>query len=138
MLICYLIFQPKYDLSLVRMELTYGNAKERRGKSEGESRTVALSVEQMKRLNRVEILDVSKHPAPEDLGLDSSQAAAFYAALTQKMTVIQRPPGTGKTYLGLRIVQTLLHNSRYWSPGLEKSPILVICYTNHALDQFLE
>jgi len=50
----------------------------------------------MKRLHRVEILDVSKHPASEDLGLDSSQAAAFYAALTQKMTVIQGPPGTGK------------------------------------------
>lgn len=90
------------------------------------------------RLKEVEILDASKRLEPEELGLDASQAAAFYAALTQKVTVIQGPPGTGKTYLGLRIVQTLLHNSQYWSPGLERSPILVICYTNHALDQFLE
>jgi hypothetical protein len=53
--------------------------------------------------------------------------------------VIQGPPGTGKTYLGLRIVQTLLKNKRFWAdPKARSSPILVICYTNHALDQFLE
>lgn len=39
--------------------------------------------------------------------------------------------GTGKTYIGLRIVETLLSN-------ISKFPILVVCYTNHALDQFLE
>lgn len=79
-------------------------------------------------------------PDPETLGLDPSQARALYAALTQKLVVIQGPPGTGKTYLGLRIVQALLHNKAYWV-GVEKprpAPILVICYTNHALDQFLE
>jgi hypothetical protein len=42
-------------------------------------------------------------------------------------------------YLGLRIVQTLLTNKRYWiDDQTQLSPILVICYTNHALDQFLE
>ncbi|EFX83237.1 hypothetical protein DAPPUDRAFT_301907 [Daphnia pulex] len=79
-------------------------------------------------------------PDNETLGLDPSQAEALYAALTRKLVVIQGPPGTGKTYLGLKIVQTLLHNKRYWV-GVEKpkpTPILVICYTNHALDQFLE
>lgn len=39
--------------------------------------------------------------------------------------------GTGKTYIGLRIVETLLANCSEW-------PILIVCYTNHALDQFLE
>lgn len=112
------------------MDMNYGGKK---------SAAADLSVEQTKRLHRVEIMDATKHPGPEDLGLDASQTAAFYAALTQKLTVIQGPPGTGKTYLGLRIVQTLLHNSKYWSSAaIEKSPILVICYTNHALDQFLE
>jgi superfamily II DNA or RNA helicase len=79
-------------------------------------------------------------PDNETLGLDPSQAEALYGALTRKLVVIQGPPGTGKTYLGLKIVQTLLHNKRYWV-GVEKpkpTPILVICYTNHALDQFLE
>jgi tRNA A37 threonylcarbamoyladenosine biosynthesis protein TsaE len=79
-------------------------------------------------------------PDAETLGLDPSQAEALYAALTRKLVVIQGPPGTGKTFLGLKIVQALLHNKQYWV-GVEKpqpTPILVICYTNHALDQFLE
>lgn len=39
--------------------------------------------------------------------------------------------GTGKTYIGLRIVEVLLANTTEW-------PILIVCHTNHALDQFLE
>lgn len=67
--------------------------------------------------------------------LNESQQRAFQAALTQEFVVIQGPPGTGKTYLGLKIAQTLIENSSVW---YENSPILVICFTNHALDQFLE
>ena len=83
------------------------------------------------------------------------------------------PPGTGKTYVGLKIVETLLanlynvgtcrplfgkgnefssHRSVRKSSDIDlkkieqqplqshtmKKPILVVCYTNHALDQFLE
>lgn len=91
-------------------------------------------------LMRVPIFDEQSLPDADTLGLDPSQAEALYAALTRKLAVIQGPPGTGKTYLGLKIVQTLLHNKQYWV-GLAKpqpTPILVICYTNHALDQFLE
>jgi superfamily II DNA or RNA helicase len=79
-------------------------------------------------------------PDAETLELDPSQAEALYAALTRKLVLIQGPPGTGKTYLGLKIVQALLDNRKYWV-GVKKHqppPILVICYTNHALDQFLE
>ena len=91
------------------------------------------------RIQQVEILEPNGRPDANDLGLDPSQCAALYAALTQKISVIQGPPGTGKTYLGLRIVQTLLKNKRFWvDPKARSSPILVICYTNHALDQFLE
>uniref|UniRef100_A0AAG5D7P0 AAA+ ATPase domain-containing protein n=1 Tax=Anopheles atroparvus TaxID=41427 RepID=A0AAG5D7P0_ANOAO len=39
------------------------------------------------------------------------------------------PPGTGKTFIGLKIVETLLANTT--------EQILLICLTNHALDQFL-
>lgn len=67
--------------------------------------------------------------------LNPSQQQAFRAAITQEISVIQGPPGTGKTFLGLRIARTLLQNSQYW---YKQSPMLVICYTNHALDQFLE
>ena len=32
----------------------------------------------------------------------------------------------------------LLHNRNVWSADGFDGPILVVCYTNHALDQFLE
>lgn len=91
-------------------------------------------------LSRVPILERYHRPDAEALGLDPSQTEALYAALTQKLVVIQGPPGTGKTFLGLKIVQALLHNKKYWVGTLkpEPVPILVICFTNHALDQFLE
>ena len=68
--------------------------------------------------------------------LDESQLAALKMALTQDLSIIQGPPGTGKTYIGLKIVQALLQNRHVWDPN-KNSPILVVCYTNHALDQFL-
>lgn len=67
--------------------------------------------------------------------LNESQEKAFEAALTQEFTIIQGPPGTGKTFLGLKIAQTLIKNYAVW---YRSSPILVICFKNHALDQFLE
>lgn len=42
----------------------------------------------------------------------------------------------GKTYVGLKIAQALLSNQDLWKE--DKAPMLVVCYTNHALDQFLE
>ena len=92
------------------------------------------------RLSRVSILDEYRRPDAEILGLDPSQTEALYAALTREMVVIQGPPGTGKTFLGLKIVRVLLHNKSHWVGSMkpEPAPILIICYTNHALDQFLE
>jgi superfamily II DNA or RNA helicase len=100
-------------------------------------------------LSKVAIRDAYNRPSNIDLRLDPSQCEALYAALTRKVAVIQGPPGTGKTFLGLKIVQVLLKNSQFWRPAQQQksagnpkprkpSPILVICYTNHALDQFLE
>ena len=56
--------------------------------------------------------------------------------MTKEFVTIQGPPGTGKTFIGLKIVQLLLENHRHWNA--DDSPILVVCFTNHALDQFLE
>ncbi|XP_053682990.1 NFX1-type zinc finger-containing protein 1 [Sabethes cyaneus] len=63
------------------------------------------------------------------IGLNPSQYKAFKLALTHKFTLIQGPPGTGKTFIGQEIVQALLSNTEH--------QILLICLTNHALDQFL-
>ena len=53
------------------------------------------------------------------------------------MMIVQGPPGTGKTYVALKIVKALLHNRTAWDP-MQNSCLLVVCYTNHALDQFVE
>ncbi|XP_023137605.3 NFX1-type zinc finger-containing protein 1 [Amphiprion ocellaris] len=77
-------------------------------------------------------------PRMEELGLDESQMRAFQLALTKELAIIQGPPGTGKTYVGLKIAQALLTNQHLWRDELGTAPMLVVCYTNHALDQFLE
>ncbi|XP_038070448.1 NFX1-type zinc finger-containing protein 1-like [Patiria miniata] len=84
----------------------------------------------------VPILKLETWPSAEELHLDESQKAALQTALTKEFAIIQGPPGTGKTYIGLKIIQLLLENDS-WKLHSE-SPILVVCYTNHALDQFLE
>ena len=71
--------------------------------------------------------------------LNLSQKEALKEGLTSEIALIQGPPGTGKTYLGIKIVETLLQNRNIWNPEPSfHSPIVVLCYTNHALDQFLE
>ncbi|XP_061486653.1 NFX1-type zinc finger-containing protein 1 isoform X2 [Rhineura floridana] len=82
----------------------------------------------------VDILDPCQWPEKEALGLDESQLQALQLAFTKELAIIQGPPGTGKTYVGLKIVEALLSNKSVRG----KSPILIVCYTNHALDQFLE
>lgn len=76
-------------------------------------------------------------PSSEELHMNPIQYEAFKAALTNEFCLIQGPPGTGKSYLGIQIVKALLANTRCWSRD-RTSPILMICFTNHALDQFLE
>uniref|UniRef100_A0A1I7VQA9 AAA_11 domain-containing protein n=1 Tax=Loa loa TaxID=7209 RepID=A0A1I7VQA9_LOALO len=70
-------------------------------------------------------------------GLDDAQRNALCYALTHEFALIQGPPGTGKTFLGRLIVRILLENMNMWNPK-RINPILVVCFTNHALDQFLD
>ncbi|NXP31996.1 ZNFX1 protein, partial [Leiothrix lutea] len=89
-------------------------------------------------LKSVCILDPDQWLSMEALKLDESQMQALNLALTKELAIIQGPPGTGKTYVGLKIVQALLTNDHVWQTTHQKRPILIVCYTNHALDQFLE
>ncbi|XP_050506349.1 NFX1-type zinc finger-containing protein 1-like isoform X2 [Diabrotica virgifera virgifera] len=68
-------------------------------------------------------------------GLNEAQDKAFQSALTREFAIIQGPPGTGKTFLALNIARTMLENNEAW---YNDSPMLIVCFTNHALDQFLE
>ena len=85
---------------------------------------------------------------PTPVLLDQSQADSLLAGLTQKVSLIQGPPGdyllltspplllnglrvgTGKSFIGALLAK-VLHDST-------RQTILVVCYANHALDQFLE
>ncbi|CDW90094.1 UNKNOWN [Stylonychia lemnae] len=67
--------------------------------------------------------------------LDNNQAKAMNACLKKELALIQGPPGTGKTYVGEHFVKILIDNKKFWREN--KGPILIVCYTNHALDQFL-
>ena len=88
------------------------------------------------RLKLVDILRESSWPPASSLGLDESQSKALRNSLSSEVSVVQGPPGTGKTFIGLKIVEILLENWDRWN--VDEKPILVVCYTNHALDQFLE
>jgi hypothetical protein len=89
------------------------------------------------RARNLKVMDWNAWPLPGHVDLDDSQLSAMKAALTREFALIQGPPGTGKTYIGLKIMRALIDNRRIWDPA-GNSPILVVCYTNHALDQFLE
>ncbi|KAJ3056646.1 hypothetical protein HK097_005320 [Rhizophlyctis rosea] len=66
--------------------------------------------------------------------LDRGQCSALLDCLSREVALVQGPPGTGKTYLGIQLVRLLLSPSH----KAQSMPILCICETNHALDQFLE
>ncbi|KAK3293122.1 uncharacterized protein B0H64DRAFT_326522 [Chaetomium fimeti] len=78
--------------------------------------------------------DVAAGALEAATGLDRGQSDGLIAALTREYALIQGPPGTGKSYVGVQLVRVLLDHMADAKLG----PILVICYTNHALDQFLK
>ncbi|KIL87971.1 hypothetical protein FAVG1_08853 [Fusarium avenaceum] len=78
--------------------------------------------------------DINLQEIEDSTGLDHGQCLGLVGALTREYALIQGPPGTGKSYLGVQLVRTLLAVKEQTDLG----PILIICYTNHALDQFLK
>ena len=66
--------------------------------------------------------------------LDQGQAEALCDTLCRRLAFTQGPPGTGKTFLGVALVKTLLASREEGN----SRPILVVCMTNHALDNFLD
>ena len=95
-----------------------------------------LMEENCKKLGRNIRVRSGQWPPQDSMSFDESQLAAVKNALTREVSIVQGPPGTGKTYIGLKIAEVLLLNSEVWNK--DGGPILVLCYTNHALDQFLE
>lgn len=71
------------------------------------------------------------------LAEDPNQLEAVQSALSQRVSLIQGPPGTGKTYVGVQIVRALIDHTPPAGANFEPVRILCLCYTNHALDDFL-
>ena len=76
---------------------------------------------------------------------DPTQKQALQQVFDSQVVLVQGPPGTGKTYLGVQMVKAMLeaYDTATFSPAGIRPPalplqILCICYTNHALDSFLE
>jgi hypothetical protein len=72
-----------------------------------------------------EVLELSK-----PVHLDDSQTASLLSGLRNSVSLIQGPPGTGKSFIGALCAKCIHDRS--------EQQLLVVCYTNHALDQFLE
>lgn len=72
----------------------------------------------------------SNETLSKETSLDLSQCDALHHALMSRVALIMGPPGTGKTFIGSIIAQMIRENT--------DETILCVCYTNHALDQFLE
>jgi hypothetical protein len=86
--------------------------------------------------------------------LDASQCEALKSALTRRVTMVQGPPGCGKTFVGVRVAQLLSSlKSLRWAVDAgtrpagadfsdddfsdDHGPVLVVTYKNVALDDFL-
>jgi hypothetical protein len=69
---------------------------------------------------------------------DLSQAEALELMMEKYVVLVQGPPGTGKTYIGVWMVKVMLEAQLLKFPPGPPLRILCLCYTNHALDTFLE
>ncbi|KAL5119739.1 hypothetical protein ACEQ8H_002345 [Pleosporales sp. CAS-2024a] len=67
--------------------------------------------------------------ASSSIRLDRAQADSLLAGLAKRLSLIQGPPGTGKSFVGALIAK-ILHDHT-------NERILVLSYTNHALDQMV-
>ncbi|XP_052081592.1 NFX1-type zinc finger-containing protein 1-like [Mytilus californianus] len=85
----------------------------------------------------IDIASESNWPDADFLKMDESQHKAFLTSMKSKLALIQGPPGTGKTVVGLKIAELLLKNEHIWRQHDNQGPMLLLSYTNHALDNFL-
>ena len=80
---------------------------------------------------KAEILDNIKSSTT----LDDGQSVALVENLSRRLTFTQGPPGTGKTFLGVAECEVILKSL---DGQKNQGPIVVICQTNHAVDDFVK
>ena len=67
--------------------------------------------------------------AADNIQLDAAQRDAFEHACASRLALIVGPPGTGKSFVGSELAWAILQATEL--------RLLLVCYTNHALDQCL-
>jgi superfamily II DNA or RNA helicase len=58
---------------------------------------------------------------------------AVKVMVRNKVALVQGPPGTGKTHVAGLFARILYQNRL----SFDSRPVIIVCYTNHALDQLL-
>lgn len=87
-------------------------------------------VKRLSSLSETAVIHLRLCTEDKKFSLDQSQKQSLSNALGQMVSVIQGPPGTGKSFIGALAAHFIVKKTNL--------KILVITYTNHALDQFLE
>ncbi|ORY15668.1 P-loop containing nucleoside triphosphate hydrolase protein [Clohesyomyces aquaticus] len=99
------------------------------GSSSAEAEVMPAHI--INRIRKDSLDDLSRTlDTPKPIKLDGPQADSLLNGLTKRVSLIQGPPGTGKSFIGALLAKAVLDYT--------SETILVLCYTNHALDQFLE
>ncbi|KAI6041099.1 hypothetical protein EDC04DRAFT_2893494 [Pisolithus marmoratus] len=80
-------------------------------------------------VNSADSIEYARDVLRDQSRLDPSQVDAIIDVLTRELALIQGPPGTGKSYTGVELLRVLVEN--------KIKPILMIAFTNHALDHML-
>ncbi|KZT03360.1 uncharacterized protein LAESUDRAFT_366011 [Laetiporus sulphureus 93-53] len=80
-------------------------------------------------ISRTGAIDVARRQLVESSVLDPSQVEAVVNTLVREVSLIQGPPGTGKSFTAKEILRVL------FASGIR--PIVLIAFTNHALDHML-
>lgn len=73
--------------------------------------------------------ETKRFETQDGFDFDSAQVRSLKLACYRRVSLTQGPPGTGKTHLGVRIADIIYRHS--------SERILCLCYTNHALDDYL-
>ncbi|KAH9011570.1 hypothetical protein EDB85DRAFT_1108865 [Lactarius pseudohatsudake] len=80
-------------------------------------------------VNNVTSVNFARQELLRSSDLDPSQVDAVIGTLTRGISLIQGPPGTGKSFTGKEILRVLFSS--------KVRPIVLIAFTNHALDHML-
>ncbi|KAH9014346.1 hypothetical protein EDB85DRAFT_875353 [Lactarius pseudohatsudake] len=80
-------------------------------------------------VNNLTSVAIARQQLTRSSKLDPSQVDAVIGSLTREVSLIQGPPGTGKSFTGKEILRVLFAS--------QIRPIVLIAFTNHALDHML-